>query len=74
MTQPERDFLDKQIRGLSIRNGWGIFITALISCSTAISIYYGVKSEMELIRQEIKFINYRIDKLESANNRLEDRK
>jgi hypothetical protein len=67
----DRDYLDEYIKKVTYRNIIAIVVCTAVSCSTALSIFYGIKQEIadgrkadELLQQQIRFLEYRIDKLE----------
>lgn len=68
MTIQEVSILDKHLKGINLRLIWALVICTAISVSTVLSVYYGLKTELEVQKLEIKLLDARLSQLESKLN------
>ncbi len=66
MTYHEINIIDKQLKGINLRLIWALVICTTVSVSTVLSVYYGFKTDIAIQKLEIKLLEARIDKIETA--------
>jgi len=64
MTQQEITIIDKQLRGINIRLIWALVVCTVVSTATILSVYYGIKTDIEIQKLQIKILEARVERLE----------
>lgn len=64
MTQQEITIIDKQLRGINIRLIWALVVCTFVSTATILSVYYGIKTDIEIQKLQIKILEARVERLE----------
>lgn len=69
MTQHEINILDRQLKGINLRLIWALVICTAVSVSTALSVYYGFKTDLAVQNIEIRVLEARVSLLEVNINK-----
>lgn len=64
MTQQEFSFIDKQLKHISLRNIITLMICTATSVGTVLGVYYGFKTEQELLKLQMQVLEQRVVRLE----------
>ncbi len=64
MTAQEITIIDKQLRGINLRLIWALVVCTTVSTATILSVYYGIKTDIEIQKLQIKILEARVERLE----------
>jgi hypothetical protein len=66
MTQQEFNFIDRQLKHISLRNIIALILCTATSVGTVLGVYYGFKTEQAIMKLQIKILEQRVEKLEGV--------
>ena len=64
MTPHEFLFIDKRLNNISVRNIITLVLCTATSVGTVLGVYYGFKTEQEMLKLQMKVLERRIEHLE----------
>jgi hypothetical protein len=65
MTPHEFVFIDKKLSNISFRNIITLILCTATSVGTVLGVYYGFKTEQEILKVQIKILEERVHRLEN---------
>lgn len=69
MTQHEINILDRQLKGINLRMIWALILCTAVSISTALSVYYGFKTDIAIQNIQLRVLEARVSLLEVKINK-----
>ena len=70
MPQQEYTIIDRQLRNISWRNIITLLACTATSVATVVGVYYGLKTDQEIMKLEIKVLEQRVSRLEESQHYL----
>jgi hypothetical protein len=64
MTQQEYNVIDRHLKNVSLRNIITLVVCTATSVASIVGVYYGLKTDITVLKLEIRVIEERISQLE----------
>lgn len=72
MTQQERadkDITEQYLKGVNLRLIWALIVCTAVSVATVLTVYHGMKTEVEIMKLRMTIFDHRIELLENKKER-----